>query len=107
MFITLYTDAIQQGFTNLASLLQEDLQRRNNANDGSALCHVSDGSTLLAFADPSAIGRDTISLFGVASGRKREFSKLLGAATHDSRQYTPETTCSKKSKYDKNLRRME
>jgi hypothetical protein len=82
------------------------LQRKNNANEGVALCEISQGSSLLAFADPSAIKQDTVSLSGVASQRKREFSKLLGSATHDNRQYTPETTHTKKTKYDKNVRRI-
>lgn len=50
------------------------------------------------FADPSDIQSDTFSGEGIGINIKRSFSILLGAATHDVRQYCNSNN-KKKSKY--------
>lgn len=92
----------------LGLYLQELLQRKNNEVEGASLCEIPTGSSLLLFADASALNSDTFSGFGVTTNeRKRQFSDLLASMTHDERQYTPSTLgAQKKSKYDKNVTRL-
>lgn len=85
----------------MGDYLQEELQRRNNLDNGSGLCKISAGSTITMFADPSALNRDKYFGTGVTIEQKSAFSKLLASATHDKRQYTSDTYALKKSKYTK------
>lgn len=88
---TFNTELIQAKAKELGDLLQEELQRRNNKNEGELLKSVPKGTVTLLVADPSAIKADGFSSHGVAKGRARLFSDLMGSASHDCRQYTAKT----------------
>ena len=105
-YIAYPTEKTKLAFTHLQELLQEQVQRRNNASDGAGLCAISPGSCLLLFADASAINNDTFTGFGLAPDLKRNFSDLMASATHDERQYTSETRVTKKKKYKENDTRL-
>lgn len=82
---------IQAKAKELGELLQEQLQRTNNKNEGALLMTVPKGTVTMLVADPSPILADGFSSHGVGKERARLFSDLLGHASHDSRQYTKKT----------------
>ena len=106
MFAYTLTEKTNHAFSELQLLLQEQVQRRNNVNEGAGLCEISPGSCLLLFADASAINSDTFTGYGLKDEHKRKFSDLLASATHDDRQYTKATRVMKKKKYNSSVTRV-
>ena len=95
---TSYTGLIDTKEMEMCELLQEQLQRSNNLNEGAALMELPEGTSMLLLADPSPLNKDSFAAFGVAKRYGRLFSNMMGNATHDNRQYTDATTKSTKRK---------
>lgn len=77
-------------------MLQEQLQRRNNENEGANLMTIPMGTVTMLVADPSATQADGFLSYGVGKSKARLFSDLMGQASHDCRQYTANTKESSK-----------
>ena len=94
--------AIIQRSKETNELLQEQLQRKNNKNEGAGLCDLPKGSSMELFADPSPGNRDLYAANEEASGHARLFSNMLESATRDARHYTEAKTniTQKKTKYN-------
>ena len=81
-------------------MLQEQLQRLNNKNEGAGLLNLPKGTVVtLLVADPSDCNFDQFASYGTGKMRARLLSNILSCATHDERQYTSSTIQAKRAKY--------